>query len=182
MQLDELVRDGKPQPRSGGLPIGAAVTLTEPLEDRLAQLGRNTWTGIVDGHGQLVAPEGDIHADRASRRHELECVGQQVHRHTLQLRRVDGGNERRGRLHDKVYVTFVGEDVEVRSNETDQRGNVGRAQLDLELAGLQLGDVQKVVHVLEEHARIAGDDLRDLQLALARERQRVDSAGVRRGR
>ena len=64
VQLDELVRDGKPEARSRGLPIGAAVTLSEPFEDRLAQLGLHAWTGIVDGHGQPVAPDGNIHAHR----------------------------------------------------------------------------------------------------------------------
>ena len=105
-----------------------------------------------------------------ARRDELERVRQQVHQHALELLRIHRGDEDGRRLDPQRHVALRRQDVEVRGDEADQRGDVGVLELDLELARLELRDVEQVVDVLEQHARVAHDHLRGLALCLRRER------------
>ena len=71
-------------------------------------------------------------------------------------------------VHLESNASLGGEHGEVRREETDQRGDIGVRQLDFQLARLDPRHVEQIVYVLEQHARVARDDLRRPRAARAR--------------
>ena len=61
----------------------------------------------------------------------------------------------------------------MRRDEPHERRDVAILQLDPQLAGFELRNVEQVVDVLQQHPRVAHDHLRRLALRFARERRLV---------
>ncbi len=158
MQLAELFRDREPEAAPGGA-AGLVVTLHEALEERGAQLGRDAGAAVGDLDAHASVARGDGAANDARDRGDLEGVGEQVEDDALDLVDVELGGHRFGRIDRQRDPSLGGEPFEVARRLDDHLARVGSHVVDLELAGLELRDVEEVVHVLEERAPVAGDDL-----------------------
>ena len=159
MQRDELLDDRQPQARAADTLSGLGIALSKALEDRFPKLGAHAGTVVLDGE-ECAIPHHAQHAPYAAAvRNELEGVGEEVQEDTLQLLGVGLGRNARRRLDREGDSPLVGDRLEVCGGEADEPRQVHLGVVEPHLAGIDLGDVEQVVHVLEQRPGVAIDHL-----------------------
>ena len=96
VQLHQMPRDGQAEAEAAVPARGAGVLLAEPVEDVRQELGRDADAGVLDDHQHRGRLTRRSDHDLATRRGELDGIGQQVPHDLLQARSVAGnGPDRR---------------------------------------------------------------------------------------
>ncbi len=190
-QFDQLFGDGRTQSGAAELATDARLGLREALEHARERLSAHSDTGVAHGKAQhdavIVAIEHrDFDGDR-SLLGELERVAEQVHEHLPQMVRIAQQRVRHlghdGDVHPQPFHLRLGpEDAHRRVDEGVQ---IERDALDLQLARLDLGEVEHVVDQLQQHLRCARQRVEQvaliaLELGLRQQLRHVHH-GVQRG-
>ena len=145
----EPLADGQPQPRAAVLAGGAGVRLGERLEQLAHLLRGHADAGVGDGHGHPVAarvavpPGGQGDGPGVG---ELVRVREQVEQHLPQLGRV-GVHHPDGRraVHRQGVLLLVHQRPDGVHHLGDGSRQVERLEVQLHLAGLDLGQVEDAV-------------------------------------
>src|SRR5258705_13302075 len=178
-QLHELLADRQAQPRAAILPRRRTVALRKGAEDRRLLLARDADAGVDDAeaHRRAVVfahPRPLDANDDLAAIGELDGVAHQVHEHLADAKRV--AHERIGNrgldVHHQLAALLVRPQRErlQRFLEHLPQGELDR--LHVQLAGLDLREVEDVVQDDEQHFRRA---VRGLQVvALYRGERRVE--------
>src|SRR5262249_32654867 len=157
--FDELLGDREPQARAAEAPRHAVLAAPEALEDRLAQGHGHAGAVVRDGEDRVVALRAQRDAYTAAVRRELHRVPEQVQQHALDLGGIGAERYRLRRLDRQLDVAFPCHSLEERGRTAHDLREIEPRAIELDAAGLDLGDVQKIAHVLEQSLRIALDRL-----------------------
>ncbi|CAM5596205.1 hypothetical protein KAURM247S_05187 [Kitasatospora aureofaciens] len=176
-QEGDLTADGQPEAGAAVLAAGGAVGLLEGAEDGLQVLGRDPDAGVghAEGEHRAAAPYAvgqfrvggglDAQLDPAVFG-ELDGVGQQVAQHLAQA--VVVGEEFAGdpgcRPYGEGEVLLPGQRAEGGLDVVEQGVQRHRVDVQVHLAGLDLGQVEDVVDELEQVGAGGVDDAGVLDL------------------
>ena len=176
VQLDEVLDDRETQTS----PLEAArrglFDLKKALEYGVAELGRDARPGIphddADPAGVAARACGKPAGDLTAGRRELERVRQQVQHHPDNLVGIELGLERRRRGHVERDPALRCRLLEVGGRIADKPGGVDRDIVRLQPAGIEARDIQQIVDMPEQRARVPLNHLE-------RRRPRIGDAGPR---
>ncbi len=162
VEVDELAGDVQPEPRAPHLPGRAAVELMEALEDLSPVIGGDPRpaVGHLDVRHGVVGAGTQFDPDGAVGRGEFERVGEEVEQDLLHP---DGVHLRRygcvRRTHHEGDRAVDRERLEVVGDEAHQVTEIELGVVQLEFGRLDLGGVEQIIDVPEEHAGVAQDHL-----------------------
>src|SRR5688572_10124163 len=143
-RLGQAPRDREPEPGSFACPLTRYLDSLEGLEQAQEVLGRDTNAGVLDAHEchVLMAFEAHLYATGVC---EFERVRDQVAEHLLHALHVGGGHDLAAvGFHVQLYGA-VASQLAVRGQlVVEIAGQVHRARLERNDAGLDLRDVEKV--------------------------------------
>ena len=162
-RLDEALADRQPEAGAAEAPRRRLVGLREGGEDRPDLVGRDADAGVADADREaprLARRELDLQQDMPALG-ELERVVDEVAQHLRQAHGIAGDLVRhlgcdRGREVEPLRLRAL---AEQRHDGVDDLGRVDGDALELELARLDLGEVEDVVDDREQALARAGDDL-----------------------
>ena len=168
-ELSQLLGDAQPQAGATESSGGAGISLGERLEQRRQAIGLDADTGVCHFEAQSLAlgsagPAGTD--DHLACGRELDGVAREVHQHLANARRIPAQHRRQRRIDGVRELEFL-----LMCSHADDLGHLVDDALevvvffeDLELAGLDLREVEDVVD--HGHQRVSrGDgDLRVLSL------------------
>ena len=177
-QANELARDRKPQ--SGALEAAGvrAVALLETVEDRRPAIGRHAGSGVDDRESRLAPlPALDRDAD-AALIGELDRVAGEIGENLAQALAVRAhearrrGAERRGDLD----AFALGSGREQFHHAFDQLAQIDRLDDEIEMAGLDLREIEDLVDERDQRAARTADRL-DVARILGIERGLAQEVG-----
>ena len=102
-----------------------------------------TWSPAASALTRTFPPPG-----------ERERVREEVRQDALDLRCVDFGRQRRGGVDQERHAAALGARGERRADAAGEGREVGRPTVEVEAAGLQLGEVEELVDEVEQTARV----------------------------
>ena len=142
---DDALADGEAEAGAGELARRAAIGLLELAEDALLRVGRDADTGVAHRDGNVVGPDAGFHHEGdAAALGELDAVAGEIEQHLAQPHRIADHAARQ-------RVIEIGRDLEAlalrpRRQELDrlldQRRQIERPRLEIEPAGLDLGEIE----------------------------------------
>ena len=149
MQLDKLFHDVQPQPAAVAADLGRG--LRKAGKNQVFQLGGHARPVVLHAEQKpVVGHRAQRTADAPARRRELEGVGQQVGQHAGQLGPVHIGLQPRGAVQVKGNVALFSLGRETGSHLLQQGGQVGIHIGQGHFVGIDAGQVQQVVHLLQQ--------------------------------
>ena len=151
--------DGQAQARAAEPAGGRAVALPEALEQLPARLLADTDAGVVDLETQaelVIDPLAREPCDNAALQGELHGIAQQVEQGLAQAQRIGRGpSQVCGRLDAQTQTFRVGLRAKHVDDAAQQLGRIHRLGRQLQLASLDLREVDDVVQQLRQHLAAA---------------------------
>ena len=146
-RLGQALADDQPRPRATILARGAAVCLAEALEQPPHRAVGQSDAGVANTEAELVtcaACHGQLDLTMLA---ELQRVGQQIEQDLAQPGRVTQHPMRQvvGCLGQQAQTLLRGALAQQVQRRVHALAQIERGLLDVELAGLYLGEVQDVV-------------------------------------
>ena len=157
-QLDQLARDGQAEAGAAVAAAGVGFALLERLEQAPLCLGAHADAGIVHAEAEFLARLNrlqhlHLQADRPGAR-ELDRIADQVGENLAQARRVDEVRRPQRRIDAprEKQALAAGHVLEGGVHAVHQARHRAGLRVDLELADLDLREVQDIVDQREERA------------------------------
>src|SRR5712691_3749287 len=143
MGLDEVTADQETEPGSRLARRPRRARLRKLLEEQRQLLRGNAGAGVGHGALHLLAQVGDLDVDAATLGRELHCVTDEVHEDLIQAVgvAVDGALQS-GRPDLELDLALGDGRTEALGHARRDRDRIDRSRLELELAGLELRDVE----------------------------------------
>ena len=166
VQVDERLDDRQPEAGAGALALVRRAAV-EAVEQPPRLLGRDAAPGVGDGDRRRLGVGLEAQRDRALLRRVEVRVRDEVRHDLADPRRV--GERRRARVVDlqlEALALGLQARLDHRRDLRDGLAQVDAARVDLELAGLDAGDVEQVVDELGEPVGRLQRDVDELELAL----------------
>ncbi len=157
VQFDKLLDDGQAQPGTAMATVIAVLHLHEALKNLVAHLGRHPRPIVT--HPNVGLPPSQFQRDlnMTAVRRKFEGIGQQVQQNPLQLDRIDLSRGRCRCGHLVIDASVAGQRSKIRGDMAHQLGQIQLHITQLQLPRVQLGHVQQIVHLLQQHARLPLD-------------------------
>ncbi len=157
--LHELLGDGGAEPGTSVAARGGVVGLDETLENAFLGLGRDAYPRVLDGKSQsdrvfALAQAGNAQGDAAGLG-ELDAVSDEVVEHLAQMIGIAAQRVRHFRHHvsPELQPADLGLRREYSRSAVDQAMQVEIGFFDIDLAGLDLGNVEHVLDQFEHGLR-----------------------------
>ena len=157
VEVDQLAGNVEPETGAAHLPCRAAVELMEALEDLAPSFRLDARTAVGDLELRRVGARRvpQLNADGAVGRRELERVREQVQQYLLEPGRI--ALRRYGVVgcpHREGDGAVECQRLEVVGDEAHQMAEIELGVVEVEFGRLDLGGLEEVVHVPEEHSRV----------------------------